>query len=219
MVHDVPGCRSRVVAGNLGRRCRTTTPSSADWSATAVPTITISFFTILLTWLIAIPIGVYSAVRAILVADYVLTVGGFIGMCIPQFILALVLMLVAKMLFGVTISGLFSSQYAMQSFWDWPKVVDLLKHIWVPVLVIGVGGTAGMTASCAPICSTNSANDTSSLRPRQGRAPVEVVAQISVSHGADSVCLRHRFAVSALVSGSAIVEIILNLPTSSARSS
>src|SRR5438445_7884915 len=99
-------------------------------------TIAISLGTILFTWAMALPIGIYSAVRQYSTSDHILTLVGFIGMCVPPFLLALVLTTWAG------VEGLFSPRFAAQPEWSWAKFVDLMKHIWIPVLVLGVGGTA-----------------------------------------------------------------------------
>lgn len=115
-------------------------------------TVLISLGTVLLTWSLALPIGIYSACRQYSAGDYVISVLGFLGMCVPSFLLALILMALTG------ISGLFSPEYAIQPEWSWGKAVDLCRHIWVPILVVGVAGTAGMIRSCARICSTNCAS-------------------------------------------------------------
>ena len=101
-------------------------------------TVLISLGTILFTWAIAIPVGIYSAVKQYSLGDYVLTFVGFIGMCVPAFLLALILMVLSGQ------SGLFSAEYAAQAAWTWGKFWNLLQHIWIPVVVLGIGGTAGM---------------------------------------------------------------------------
>jgi ABC-type dipeptide/oligopeptide/nickel transport system permease component len=109
-----------------------------------VLTVMIALTTILLTWAIAIPIGVFAAVRQHTFWDYALTFLGFIGMCVPSFLLALLLMYVSRRFFGIDATTLFSAKYELQTHWDVGKVVDLMKHIWVPVVILAVGGTAGM---------------------------------------------------------------------------
>lgn len=106
-------------------------------------TLLISFFTIIFTWVVAVPIGIFSAVKKYTVGDYALTLIGFIGLSIPNFFLAILLMYFGFKYFGVSIGGLFSRQYLLAP-WSWGKFVDMLSHLWVPVVVIGTAGTAGM---------------------------------------------------------------------------
>ncbi len=105
--------------------------------------ILISLGTILFTWSLAIPIGIYSAVRQYSVFDYIFTFIGFIGLSIPNFLLALVLMFVGVRYFNTDFSGLFSMQY-MGEPWSVGKVIDLLQHIWLPIIVVGTAGMAGL---------------------------------------------------------------------------
>jgi peptide/nickel transport system permease protein len=106
-------------------------------------TMTISIFTLLFTWALAIPIGIYSAVRQYSIGDYAFSVLGFIGLATPNFLLALVFMYVGHSVFGMSAGGLFSPAYA-NAPWSMAKFADLLAHLWIPVVVIGTSGTAGL---------------------------------------------------------------------------
>lgn len=106
-------------------------------------TITIALFTLVFTWLIAFPVGVYSAVRQYTAGDYIATTIGFLGLAVPNFLIALVLMFIGYKFFGQSVGGLFSPEY-IDAGWNLGKFVDLLSHIWVPVVVIGMAGTAGL---------------------------------------------------------------------------
>ena len=176
-------------------------------------TVSISLGTILLTWLIAIPIGVYSAVRQYSVADYVLTVGGFIGMCIPQFILALVLMLLAKELFGLSVMGLFSSQYAMQETWDGAKILDLLKHIWLPIVIVGASGTAGMIRVMLANLLDELKKPYVITARAKGVRPLKLLFKYPFRMALNPFISGIGGLFPMLISGSAIVAIILSLPT------
>lgn len=106
-------------------------------------TIIVSFFTILVTWLIAFPIGIYSATHPYSWSDYGLTFVGFLGLATPNFLLALVMLYLANRYFGTSIGGLMDPEF-MDQDWSWAKVKSVLEHLWIPVLVIGTSGTAGM---------------------------------------------------------------------------
>jgi peptide/nickel transport system permease protein len=106
-------------------------------------TIVISLLTIVFTWVIALAIGVYSAVYQYSWLDYFFTTIGFLGLAIPNFMLALIFMYIAFQYFGVSVGGLFSPDY-VSAPWGWAKIVDLMKHIWIPIVVIGTAGTAGL---------------------------------------------------------------------------
>ncbi|MGQ9632430.1 MAG: ABC transporter permease [bacterium] len=106
-------------------------------------TLVVSLATLLFTWVVAIPIGIYSATHQYSLGDYIFTFLGFIGLATPNFLLALVLMFIGYAYFGVSVGGLFSIEYA-QAPWSWAKFVDLLQHLWVPIIVVGTAGTAGL---------------------------------------------------------------------------
>ncbi|HYD85089.1 MAG TPA: ABC transporter permease subunit, partial [Opitutus sp.] len=133
-----------LLQGDLGRSMEFDRPVNAIVGDRITLTIVVSLATILLTWVIALPIGIYSAVRQYSFGDYVLTFAGFLGMSVPGFLLALVLMYFSHRFFGLSPSGLFSPEFATTSGWSWPKFIDLLKHLWLPTVVLGLGGTAGM---------------------------------------------------------------------------
>ena len=104
-------------------------------------TIVVSVAALLLTWIVALPIGIYSAVKQYSIGDYAFTFIGFIGLAIPGFLLALVLMYFGFVLFDANVGGLFSPEYA-QADWSWDKLWDLLQHMPIPALALGLAGTA-----------------------------------------------------------------------------
>jgi peptide/nickel transport system permease protein len=106
-------------------------------------TILVSFTTILVTWLIAFPIGIYSATHQYSWSDYSLTFLGLLGIAIPNFMLALILMYFANVWFGVSIGHLMDQKYLSQPM-SWAKASSILSHLWIPVIIVGTAGTAGM---------------------------------------------------------------------------
>ena len=104
-------------------------------------TVAISLMALLVSWFIAIPVGVYSATHQYTWLDYILTSFSFIGLGTPGFLLALIILFVLQSRFGMNVGGLFSEQYILAP-WSWAKVVDMLKHIWIPMLIVAVNGTA-----------------------------------------------------------------------------
>lgn len=106
-------------------------------------TMLVAFVTIIVTWLIAFPIGIYSATHQYSWGDYGLTFLGLLGIATPNFLLALVLMYLANVWFGTSIGGLMDAKFVNQPM-SWDKFVSILEHLWIPVLVIGTSGTAGM---------------------------------------------------------------------------
>ena len=106
-------------------------------------TMLVSFATIIVTWLIAFPIGIYSATHQYSWGDYGLTFIGLLGIAIPHFLLALIALYIGNVYFGASIGGLMDVQYMGQPM-SWAKVGSVLSHLWIPVLVIGAAGTGGM---------------------------------------------------------------------------
>jgi peptide/nickel transport system permease protein len=107
-------------------------------------TLALALFSFVLTWVLAIPAGIYSATHPRSVGDHILTVINYIGVATPNFMLALILMWVAFAYFDVSVTGLFSPDYVNAS-WSWGRVADLLEHIWLPALVLGIAGTARLS--------------------------------------------------------------------------
>ena len=105
-------------------------------------TMALSLGALLVGWFIAIPVGVYSATHQYSWLDYLMTTFSFIGLGTPGFLLALIILFMAQSLLGMNVGGLFSDEYVLEP-WNWPKIVDMLKHIWVPMLIVAVNGTAG----------------------------------------------------------------------------
>ncbi len=106
-------------------------------------TVLVSFVTILFTWLIAFPIGIYSATHQYSWGDYGLTFLGLLGIAIPNFLFALILMYFANIWFGTSIGHLMDQKYLSQPM-SWEKFTSILEHLWIPVIIIGTAGTAGM---------------------------------------------------------------------------
>lgn len=134
---------SGVLRGDFGISFEWQQPvANLIWERMALSTL-LAFSTLLFTWAIAFPVGIYSAVHKYSITDYIVTALGFIGLAIPNFLLALVLMYVAVVYFGAEVGGLFSDAYVMAP-WSWAKVKDLMAHLWVPVVILGTAGTASL---------------------------------------------------------------------------
>lgn len=170
-------------------------------------TIAISLASLLFTWALAIPIGVYSAVRQYSLGDYVFTFIGFIGMSVPPFLLALVLMVLSGT------SGLFSAQFAAQPYWDWAKFQDLLRHVWIPVLVMGVSGTAGMIRVMRANLLDELKKPYVTTARAKGVRPLKLLFKYPVRVALNPFVSGIGGVFPHLVSGSAIVAIVLSLPT------
>jgi peptide/nickel transport system permease protein len=135
---------SGFVQGDFGESFEFNRPVSAlVWERLGL-TLAVALSTMLFTWIIAIPIGIYSAVRQYSLFDYVFTFIGFVGLAVPNFLLALVLLFVSVFVFNIpSVGGLFSPQY-LDEPWSLAKFFDLLTRLWLPVVVVGTAGTAGL---------------------------------------------------------------------------
>ncbi len=196
-----------LLQGNMGRSMESTREVNEIVGDRILLTFLISLGTILFTWSVAIPIGIYSAVRQYSIGDYVLTLVGFIGMCVPPFLLALVLMAMSG------VSGLFSAEYAAQPEWTWGKVVDLLRHIWIPVVVLGVGGTAGMIRVMRANLLDELKKPYVITAMAKGVRPVKLLFKYPVRIALNPFISGIGGLFPQLVSGGAIVAMVLALPT------
>ncbi|SDS58626.1 peptide/nickel transport system permease protein [Jiangella sp. DSM 45060] len=130
--------------GDFGRSFEWNRPVAEMISDRLPLTIVFMAATVVFTWIIAFPIGLYSAIRQYSITDYVATTIGFLGLAIPNFLLALALMWVGLNVFGQdSVGGLFSPEYK-DAAWNLGKVLDLMGHLWVPMVVLGTAGTAGL---------------------------------------------------------------------------
>jgi peptide/nickel transport system permease protein len=133
-----------LVRGDLGLSLEYMRPNTELIGERLVLTVLLALFAFVITWAIAIPAGIYSATHKNSVLDYVFAVLNYFGVATPNFMLALVLMWIAFSSFGLSITGLFSPEY-VQAKWSLARFIDLLKHIWLPGVVLGVAGTARLT--------------------------------------------------------------------------
>lgn len=132
-----------VLHGDFGDSFRWNLPVSRLIGERLALTVALSLSTLIFIWLVAIPIGILSAVRQYSRWDYLFTFIGFIGLAIPNFLLALALMYISFKQFGQSVGGLFSPEY-LDAPWSLEKVWDLTTHLWIPMIVLGTAGAAGL---------------------------------------------------------------------------
>lgn len=202
-----------LLQGNLGRSMENRQSVNDAVGDRLILTVAISAGTILFTWLVALPIGIYSAVRQYSVGDYFFTLVGFIGLSVPNFLLALLLMFVSYEWFGVAATGLFSPEFAVQPGWSWPKFVDLLKHIWVPILVLGTAGTAGMIRIMRANLLDELKKPYVTTARAKGVRPFKLLIKYPVRMALNPFVSGIGGIFPALISGGSIVAIVLSLPT------
>lgn len=130
--------------GQLGLSLEYQRPNSELIGERLGLTLVLALSAFIFTWIVAIPLGIYSATHRNTLLDYLTTVLNYIGVATPNFMLALILMWWAYSQFGLSITGLFSREFEQEP-WSFAKVIDLFKHIWLPMIVIGIAGTARLT--------------------------------------------------------------------------
>jgi peptide/nickel transport system permease protein len=133
-----------LLTGNLGLSLEYQRPNAELIGERLVLTVVLALFAFAITWIVAVPAGIYSAMHPRSVVDYLLTVLNYVGVATPNFLLALVLMWGAFAYFDLSVTGLFSPDF-VEAPWSWARVLDLLKHVWLPAVVLGVAGTARLT--------------------------------------------------------------------------
>ncbi len=203
---------SLVLRGNFGTSLEWQRPVSSLIGDRLLLTVALSLMAVLFTWLIALPIGVYSAVRQYSALDYVFTLLGFFGLAVPNFLLALVLMYLGFALFNANIGGLFSPQF-VDAAWNGARVADLLKHLPLPALILAVGGTA-------QVIRVMRANLLDELRKpyvttarAKGLSEWQVIVRHPVRVALNPFVSTIGYLFPYVVSGSIIVSLVLSLPT------
>ena len=202
-----------LLQGYLGRSMETLEPVNDVMGDRATLTVMISLGTVLFTWVVALPIGIYSAVRQYSVWDYVFTLVGFLGMCIPNFLLALLLMYFSSTFFNISVTGLFSAEYAAQPNWSVGKFIDLLQHLWVPVVVIGTAGTASMIRVMRGNLLDELKKPYVTTARAKGVKPLKLILKYPVRLALNPFISGVGHIFPQLISGGAIVALILSLPT------
>jgi peptide/nickel transport system permease protein len=175
-------------------------------------TFALSFITLIFIWLLAFPIGIYSAVKKYSLGDYVFTFFGFIGLAIPNFLFALTLMYVAFSQFGLSVGGLFSPKYT-EAPWSWGKVVDLLQHIWIPMIVMGLAGTANLIRTMRANLLDELKKPYVVTARAKGLDEKKLLTKYPVRVALNPFISTVGWVLPTLVSGSTVVSIVLNLPT------
>lgn len=202
-----------LLQGFMGRSMQSGAAVNAMLGDRVLLTFLISLGTIIFTWLVAFPIGIYSAVRQYSLGDYIATFIGFIGMCVPNFLLALILMYASSQYLGINVSGLFSPEYAAQPNWSWGKFVDLLNHIWIPIIVVGTSGTAGMIRVMRANLLDELKKPYVTTARAKGVRPFKLLMKYPVRLALNPFVSGIGGIFPMLLSGAAIVAIILSLPT------
>lgn len=176
-------------------------------------TFALSFSSFMFVWIVSLPIGIFAAVKKYSIGDYIVSFFGFIGLAVPSFLLALVCLYIAYKYFGVSAIGLFSEQYA-NAPWSWEKVVDLLGHIWIPMIMVGIGGTAGLIRTLRANLMDELNKPYVDTARAKGLSEGRLLWKYPVRHALNPFISTLGWVLPGLISGEVIVAIVLNLPTS-----
>ena len=175
-------------------------------------TMALSLGALLVGWFIAIPVGVYSATHQYSWLDYIMTTFSFVGLGTPGFLLALIILFLVQSRLGMNVGGLFSDEYILEP-WSWPKIVDMLKHIWVPMLIVAVNGTAGnIRITRANLLDEINKPYVETARAKgveEGRLIWKYPVRVALNPFFSTV----GWSLASLISGTTLVAMVLSLPT------
>ena len=201
-----------IMRGNFGRSFQWNR-SVGELIAKRLPwTVMISILTLLFTYLVAIPVGIYSSLRQYTFSDHFITAFSFLGLATPNFLLALVLMFLTFNLFGFNPSGLFSPEYKIAP-WSVARFIDLLKHLPIPVIVIGTAGIAGLIRVMRGLMLDELRKHYVVTARAKGLPERELLFKYPVRVAINPIVSTVAWVFPELVSGGAIVAVVLNLPT------
>ena len=198
--------------GDFGYSFTLAMPVTTVIKAYIVPTMALSLVTMVFTYLVSIPIGIYSAVHQYSVGDYLFTTVAFLGQAIPNFLLAILLMFVCFKLTGDTMLGLFSP--GMQNApWSWAKVVDLMKHCIIPIVVIGTGNTCGLMRTMRSQMLDELSKNYVMTGRAKGMKARAIRYKYCVRAAINPIVSSIGWSLVGIFTGSTITAIVLNLPS------
>ena len=175
-------------------------------------TAVVSITTVIFTYIVAFPIGIYSATHQYSISDHLLTLLGFLGLATPSFLLALVLLYFANVYFGISIGGLMDPKYLDQP-WSWGKVLSLMAHIWIPVIVIGSAGTAAMIRRLRANLLDELQKQYVVTARAKGLHPFRLLFKYPLRMALNPFISDIGSLLPQVISGAAIVSVVMSLPT------
>jgi peptide/nickel transport system permease protein len=174
--------------------------------------VALAVFATVIAWAIAIPVGVYSATHRYNIGDNIITVIQFVGVAIPEFLLALAVMVAAVRFGGIDVGGLFSNEYR-NAPWSVDRVGDMLAHLWMPLLVISIASTAWLTRVMRANLFDVLGQQFVQTARAKGVAERKVIWKHAVRNALHPLVMTLGTTLSVIISGEAVVSIIFNLPT------
>jgi peptide/nickel transport system permease protein len=201
-----------VFAGDFGRSFDWDMPvSDLLWNRLGL-TFVLSFTALVFTWLIAFPVGIYSAVRKYSAGDYLATFLAFVGLAVPNFLFALVLMYIALRFWGVSIDGLYSAEFA-DAPWSWDKFLDLAQHLIIPVIVLSSSGIAALVRIMRANLLDELFKPYVTTARAKGLPEWRIIIKYPVRAALNPFVSTIGWTLPELVSGATVTAIVLNLPT------
>ena len=200
-----------VLHGNFGHSFEWKRPVT-DVIAERLPfTLALAFATLAFMYMVALPIGIYSAVRQYSIADHAFSLFGYIGLATPNFLLALVLMYLGQQWFGQSVGGLLSPQYE-EAPWGWAKLGDFLNHLWVPVVVLGTSGTAFLVRSMRALMLDELGKMYVVAARAAGLSPLRLLLKYPVRMALNPIVATLGWRLTFVISGAPIVGVVMSLP-------
>lgn len=201
-----------VLHGDFGYSFQNNAPSQQIiWDRLPL-TLVVALSSFIFTWIVALPIGIYSAVKQYSIGDYVFSFIGFIGLATPGFLIALVMMYLTFQWRGESLSGLFSTEYK-DAPWSVDRVIDLLKHLWIPMIIVGTAGAAGLIRIMRANLLDELHKPYVETARAKGLPEWRLLFKYPLRHAMNPFVSTIGWTLPALVAGEAIVSIVLNLPT------
>jgi peptide/nickel transport system permease protein len=203
---------SGLVQGDLGYSFEYELPVNEVVGDRLLLSFVLNFSTIIFIWMISFPIGIYSATHQYSWGDHSLTFLGFLGLATPNFLLALILLYFANVTFGTSISGLMAEEF-LNKPWSWAKFMSVLEHMWVPVVVIGTSGTAGMIRRLRANLLDELQKQYVITGRAKGLPPVKLLLKYPLRMSLNPFVAEIGNILPQVVSGSVIVSTVMSLPT------
>ncbi len=199
--------------GDFGRSFEWNRPvSQLIWDRLGYSAV-IALSSLLFIWILALPIGIYSAVKQYSIGDYIATFFGFVGLSIPNFLLALVLMYTSYTVFGQSVGGLFSPEFVNAPL-SWAKFIDFLGHLWIPMIVLGTSGTAGLIRIMRANLLDELKKPYVVTARSKGLSEIRLLLKYPVRIAINPFISTLGWTLPRLISGSTVVAIVLSLPVS-----
>jgi len=198
--------------GNLGRSFQWNQPVTQVIGDRITLTFVMSLLSLLFVWAVSIPIGIYAATHQYTLFDYIFSFLGFIGMAVPGFLLALVVMFYAFKYLNISVTGLFSPEY-VDAPWSWAKVANMMKRIWLPMIIIGISSTAALIRVMRGTLLDELRKPYVVTARAKGLVERKLLFKYPVRIAINPMISTIGWVLPGLVSGSALVSIVLNLPT------